>query len=186
MLLLSNPRSNVDVVVWFGCQKALPRIDYFYRRAFVPELFTRRVERDETLYQHGGWKNYPKTERIKTGYFYSHAFEKIILLAIVFVCGVWCVVCMVCVVCVCGVCGVYGMCGVCGVCGVWWCVWVCGVWVCGWVGLGWLGWVGLGWVGLGGVWLILLSIYHSFFVLYFLYSLHFMNTVPEIRNSETL
>ena len=65
----------VDFVVWFGYllpfytetvkfderfwHKALPRIDQFYRRAFVPELFTHRIERGETLYQHGGWKNYP-------------------------------------------------------------------------------------------------------------------------------
>ena len=34
-------------------QKALPRTDYFYRRALVPELFTRRVSRGEKLYQHG-------------------------------------------------------------------------------------------------------------------------------------
>ena len=65
--------TRVDFVVWFEdnlplytetvrfdekfWQKAFPRIDYFYRRAFVPELFTRRVERGETLYLHGGWKN---------------------------------------------------------------------------------------------------------------------------------
>ena len=65
---------RVDFVVWFGndlplhvqtvtfyekfWQKALPRIDYFYRRALVPELFTLRVSRGEKLYQHGGWKKY--------------------------------------------------------------------------------------------------------------------------------
>ena len=61
--------TRVDFVVWFGYhlplytetvkfdqrfwQKALPRLDHFYRRAFVPELFTRRIERGESLYQHG-------------------------------------------------------------------------------------------------------------------------------------
>ena len=65
---------RVDFVVWFGndlplhvqtvtfddkfWQKALPSIDYFYRRALVPELFTLRVSRGEKLYQHGGWKKY--------------------------------------------------------------------------------------------------------------------------------
>ena len=38
-------------------QQILPRIEFFFRRAVVPELFTRRVERGEKLYQHGGWKN---------------------------------------------------------------------------------------------------------------------------------
>ena len=66
---------RTDLVVWFGdneplfiesicCDenfwtiKALPRLDYFYRRATLPELFTRRVESGNKLYQHGGWVNY--------------------------------------------------------------------------------------------------------------------------------
>ena len=38
-------------------QQILPRIEFLFRRAVVPELFTRRVQRGEKLYQHGGWKN---------------------------------------------------------------------------------------------------------------------------------
>ena len=34
--------------VW---QEILPRIEFFFRRAVVPELFTRRVQRGEKLYQ---------------------------------------------------------------------------------------------------------------------------------------
>ena len=70
--LFCSQLDRVDFVVWFGdnvplyvetikfdpvfWEKVLPRLDYFYRKAFVPELFTRRVERGEKLYQHGGWK----------------------------------------------------------------------------------------------------------------------------------
>ena len=38
-------------------QQIFPQIEFFFRRAVVPELFTRRVQRGEKLYQHGGWKN---------------------------------------------------------------------------------------------------------------------------------
>lgn len=38
---------------WFD--DLLPKIDYFYRRAFYPELLTRRVQRGKVLYLHGGW-----------------------------------------------------------------------------------------------------------------------------------
>ena len=33
----------------------LPKIDYFYRRAFFPEVLTGRVKRGKVLYLHGGW-----------------------------------------------------------------------------------------------------------------------------------
>ena len=66
---------RTDLVVWFGdneplfiesiffdenfwTSKALPRLDYFYRRATLPEFFTRRFESGIKLYQHGGWVNY--------------------------------------------------------------------------------------------------------------------------------
>ena len=64
---------RVDFVVYFGknvllyvenvtfdekfWQQILPRIEVFFRGAVVPEFFTRRVQRGEKLYQHGGWKN---------------------------------------------------------------------------------------------------------------------------------
>ena len=36
----------------------LPKIDYFYRRAFFPEMHTKRVQRGKVLYLHGGWLPY--------------------------------------------------------------------------------------------------------------------------------
>jgi hypothetical protein len=61
----------VDFVVWFGPGKifiervffntewwydvALPKIDYFYRRAFLPEVMTRRVQQGINLYKPGTW-----------------------------------------------------------------------------------------------------------------------------------
>lgn len=64
----------VDFVVWFGVgsiyiqrvvfdkqwwyKEALPRLDYFYRRAFLPEVLTRRVARGIPLYKHGGWRHF--------------------------------------------------------------------------------------------------------------------------------
>ncbi|KAI8498001.1 hypothetical protein Bbelb_239450 [Branchiostoma belcheri] len=36
----------------------LPRLDYFYKMAILPELVTRRVRRGITLYEKGGWKPY--------------------------------------------------------------------------------------------------------------------------------
>ena len=63
---------RVDFVVYFGKNvplyvetltfdehflvQVLPRIEFFFRRAVVPGLFTRRVQRGEKLFQHG-WKN---------------------------------------------------------------------------------------------------------------------------------
>ena len=41
---------------WFN--DFLPKIDYFYRRAFFPEMLTRRVQRGKVLYLHGGWLPY--------------------------------------------------------------------------------------------------------------------------------
>jgi len=71
----------VDFVVWFGndalfigriifdkdwwCNEALPALDHFYARAFYPEVLTRRVERDITLYKHGGWASYRKIKKSK-------------------------------------------------------------------------------------------------------------------------
>ena len=64
----------VDFAVWLGgdtilidriyfnkewwVKQTLPKIDYFYKRAFLPEVFTRRVERNIPLYKHSGWKPY--------------------------------------------------------------------------------------------------------------------------------
>ena len=64
----------VDFVVWFGAdnlyiqrivfdkqwwhKEALPKLDYFYRLAFLPEVLTRRVKRGVRLYNHGGWQPY--------------------------------------------------------------------------------------------------------------------------------
>ena len=69
----------VDFVVWFGgnnvfieriyfnkdwwYQTVLPRIDFFYKRAFLPEMFTRRIERGVKLYNHGGWKSFKTVKR---------------------------------------------------------------------------------------------------------------------------
>ena len=36
----------------------LPKIDYFYRRAFLPEMLTKRVQPGKVLYLHGGWLPY--------------------------------------------------------------------------------------------------------------------------------
>ena len=41
---------------WFD--ELLPKIDYFYRRAFFPEMVTERVKRGKVLYLHGGWLPY--------------------------------------------------------------------------------------------------------------------------------
>ena len=69
----------VDFVVWFGgnnvfiqridfnkewwYQTVLPRLDFFYKRAFLPEIFTRRIERGVKLYSHGCWKSFQKVTR---------------------------------------------------------------------------------------------------------------------------
>jgi len=36
----------------------LPKIDYFFKRAFFPEMLTRRLQRGKLLYIHGGWIPY--------------------------------------------------------------------------------------------------------------------------------
>lgn len=41
---------------WFN--DFLPKIDYFYRRAFFPEMLTRRVQRGKVPHLHGGWLPY--------------------------------------------------------------------------------------------------------------------------------
>lgn len=62
----------VDFVVWLGgstmmkerlgfnrdwlYNEALPRLDYFYKRAFLPEVLTRSI--DIPLFKHGGWTSY--------------------------------------------------------------------------------------------------------------------------------
>ncbi|XP_078589450.1 uncharacterized protein LOC144869804 [Branchiostoma floridae x Branchiostoma japonicum] len=64
----------VDFVVYFGNNqdlfvqrifvdsqwqtRNLPRLDYFYKMAVLPELLTKRVRRGITLYEKGGWKPY--------------------------------------------------------------------------------------------------------------------------------
>ena len=37
---------------------------FVFRRAVVPELFTRRVQRGEKFYQHGGWKSEQKKKKM--------------------------------------------------------------------------------------------------------------------------
>ena len=68
---------RVDLVVWFGGSEPLftdtiqydeefmlnyllPRLKYFYCKAVLPELFTKRVKHGLKLYLHGGWENYDK------------------------------------------------------------------------------------------------------------------------------
>ena len=36
----------------------LPKIDYFFKKTFFPEMLTRRVQRGKLLYIHGGWIPY--------------------------------------------------------------------------------------------------------------------------------
>ena len=66
---------KVDLVVWFGDDEplyketirydeefmlnyALPRLEYFYCRAVLPEFFTNCVKNGFQLYLHDGWSNY--------------------------------------------------------------------------------------------------------------------------------
>ena len=66
---------RIDLVVWFGDKeplfietlffdelfwksKILPGLDFFYRRAVLPEFYTRRVQNGKKLYLHGGWLSY--------------------------------------------------------------------------------------------------------------------------------
>ena len=68
---------RVGFVVWFGGSEPLfvdsmpydkelvlhymlPRLQFFYQRVILPELFTKRVKRGYKLYFHGGWKNLDK------------------------------------------------------------------------------------------------------------------------------
>jgi hypothetical protein len=54
-----------DKAWWF--KYAMPGLDYFYARAFFPEVLTRRVERGVTLYKHGGWASYRQSKKVKRG-----------------------------------------------------------------------------------------------------------------------
>jgi len=36
----------------------LPKLEYFYKKAYFPEMLTQRVKRKSILYKHGGWKPY--------------------------------------------------------------------------------------------------------------------------------
>lgn len=45
----------------------LPKIDFFYRRAFFPEMLTKRVQRGKLLYLHGGWLSYGQYSCSRTG-----------------------------------------------------------------------------------------------------------------------
>ena len=47
-------RLTFDENFW---QQILPQTEFFFRKAVVSELLTRRVQRGEKLYQHSGWKN---------------------------------------------------------------------------------------------------------------------------------
>ncbi len=68
---------QVDFVVWLGSSEPLfvetipydkdfvttymlPRLRYFYCRAVLPELFTKRVKKGLKLYLHDGWENFVK------------------------------------------------------------------------------------------------------------------------------
>ena len=71
--LFCTQLKRVDFIVYFGknvplyveivkfdenfWQQILPRIECFFRRAIVPKLVTRRVQRGEKLHQHSDWKN---------------------------------------------------------------------------------------------------------------------------------
>lgn len=71
----------VDFVVWLGNEavavqrvlfdsewwykEAMPALLYFYKRAFLPEVFTRRVKRGIQLYRHGGWLNYKQYKKLR-------------------------------------------------------------------------------------------------------------------------
>jgi len=63
---------RVDLAVWLGGSEplciltihydeifmekhVLPKLEYFYIRAVLPEFFTKRVRRGYKLYLHGGW-----------------------------------------------------------------------------------------------------------------------------------
>ena len=63
---------RTDFIVWFGDDEplyvetiffdelfwnsmVLPGLDFFYRRAVLPEFYTRRVQNNKKLYLHGGW-----------------------------------------------------------------------------------------------------------------------------------
>ena len=64
---------RVELVLWFGSWQqlyvetigydeefmidVLPRIQYFFRRAVLPEFFTKCVQPGLKLYLHGGWEN---------------------------------------------------------------------------------------------------------------------------------
>ena len=50
-----------DEIFW---QQFLQQMEFFFRSAVVPELFTHRVQNGEQFYQYGIWKN--KQEKIKT------------------------------------------------------------------------------------------------------------------------
>lgn len=72
----------IDFVVWFGhdtisveritfddkwwSTRALPSLDYFYRRAFFPEVLTRRVKRSVPLYGNGDWICYKDSKKLKS------------------------------------------------------------------------------------------------------------------------
>ncbi|XP_065056985.1 uncharacterized protein LOC135685107 [Rhopilema esculentum] len=66
---------TIDFVVWFGNSEPLfvetiwfdvdfvtsymlPRLEFFYCRAVLPELFTKRIKQGLKLYLHGGWTNF--------------------------------------------------------------------------------------------------------------------------------
>ena len=71
--MFSTQLKRVNFLVYFGknvplydgtikfdenfWEQILPRTEFFFRRAVFPELFTRRVQRGQKLYQHSGWKN---------------------------------------------------------------------------------------------------------------------------------
>ena len=72
----------VDFLVWFGndviavqrvkferkwwLKEAMPALMFFYIRAFLPEVLTRRVKRGVPLYRHGGWVNYRQSKKLRS------------------------------------------------------------------------------------------------------------------------
>lgn len=72
----------VDFLVWFGndvvavqrvkfdrewwLKEAMPALIFFYKRAFLPEVFTRRVKRKVPLYRNGGWVNYQQSKKLRS------------------------------------------------------------------------------------------------------------------------
>ena len=55
-LLISRKNSFLGASLGIFMERhMLPKLEYFYIRAVLPEFFTKRVRRGYKLYLHGGW-----------------------------------------------------------------------------------------------------------------------------------